>query len=106
MDAWGVILTDSAPYCRRIKGPIPIEFRLHKDESRMVTKKGSGKTKLKIYDFFAALHRRTWQRRFDEGHDYYLYIEHDISFGPEQFISLLREFEHLNGTRYMPGLLR
>ena len=24
----------------------------------------------------------------------------------EQFISLLREFEHLNGTRYMPGLLR
>ena len=83
-DVWGSVLNDDVLFCRRIRKRIPVEFRLHADEARQVTNKRSGKTKLKIYDFFAALHRETWRRRFDEGHDYYMYIEHDIGFGPEQ----------------------
>ena len=50
-------------------------------------------------------HRQYWHDHFSE-HDWFLYTEHDLDFTASNFIHLMQEFKRVEGTNYIPGLLR
>ena len=77
-------------YCERTQSRLPMDVVLHNP------KIGFGLT---------GLHRAYWHTHFDE-FDWFMYTEHDIDFTAANFIHLMSEFVRLQGTTYMPGLLR
>lgn len=100
---WG-FLEKGAPVCERTGRPLNVDVIIHKDEANHHARSARGRRD----DMFTGRHRKSWEKRWTRGdrYDWWMYIEHDIGITIENFVMLLHEFEHLNGTRYMPGLLR
>ena len=102
--SWNDIEKD-APVCGRIGKAPKLSIVKHPDRGNPTAKSARGKRD----DMFTGHHRKSWAQLWNRGetdYDWWMYIEHDIGITVENFIMLLHEFQRLNGTRFMPGLLR